>query len=159
MGALRLMEPGKSDDEGSRQMNDLKEQLQLQRYLEENGLYEKSFEHDNCGVGFVASFQGENSHRIVSMGLKAVACLTHRGAVDADMVTGDGAGIMIQIPKKLFATYIEDMGHRRPEEDSIGVGMIFFPEKTSINKICAAVSSSPRSWNSILNFMHGDTFP
>lgn len=110
-------------------MNDLKEQLQLQRYLEENGLYEKSFEHDNCGVGFVASFQGENSHRIVSMGLKAVACLTHRGAVDADMVTGDGAGIMIQIPKKLFATYIEEMGHRRPEEDSIGVGMIFLPRE------------------------------
>lgn len=110
-------------------MNDLKEQLQLQKYLEENGLYEKSFEHDNCGVGFVASYQGENSHRIVSMGLKAVACLTHRGAVDADMVTGDGAGIMIQIPKKLFATYIEEMGHRRPDEDSIGVGMIFFLEK------------------------------
>ncbi|MGE8710158.1 glutamate synthase large subunit [Leptospira interrogans] len=110
-------------------MNDLKEQLQLQKYLEENGLYEKSFEHDNCGVGFVASYQGENSHRIVSMGLKAVACLTHRGAVDADMVTGDGAGIMIQIPKKLFATYIEEMGHRRPDEDSIGVGMIFLPRE------------------------------
>ncbi|PJZ65612.1 glutamate synthase large subunit [Leptospira wolffii] len=121
----------------------LDEQLRIQKYLEENGLYEKSFERDNCGVGFVASFKGESSHRIVSKGLKAVASLTHRGAVDADMQTGDGAGIMIRIPKKLFAKYIEEMGHRRPEEDSIGVGMVFLPrEDIDKQDVCRSLIES-----------------
>lgn len=121
----------------------LDEQLRIQKYLEESGLYERSFEHDNCGVGFVASYKGESSHRIVSMGLKAVGCLTHRGAVDADMKTGDGAGVMFRIPKKLFAKYIEEMGHRRPDEDSIGVGMVFLPrEDIDKQDICRSLIES-----------------
>ena len=114
-------------------MNQYEEYLKNAEFLEENGLYDPSLEHDSCGVGFVASAKAEKSHEIVQMGLKAVGCLTHRGAVDADQKTGDGAGILIQIPKKLFANYIEDMGHKRPEEDSIAVGMIFLP-RDDINK-------------------------
>jgi glutamate synthase (NADPH/NADH) large chain len=114
-------------------MNQYEEYLKNAEFLEENGLYDPSLEHDSCGVGFVASAKAEKSHEIVQMGLKAVGCLTHRGAVDADQKTGDGAGILIQIPKKLFANYIEDMGHKRPDEDSIAVGMIFLP-RDDINK-------------------------
>ncbi|MEM7180075.1 MAG: glutamate synthase large subunit [Spirochaetota bacterium] len=108
-------------------MNEYKEYLKNADYLENNGLYDPSLEHDSCGVGFVTSAAGEKSHRIVEMGLTAVGCLTHRGAVDADQKTGDGSGIMIEIPKTLFADYIEEMGHKRPNEDSIAVGMFFMP--------------------------------
>ena len=99
----------------------------LAKYLEKKGLYEPKFEHDNCGVGFIASYKGEKSHRIVKAGLKAASCLTHRGAISADKKTGDGAGISIQIPQELFWDYIEDMGYPRPKEN-IGVGMVFLPD-------------------------------
>ncbi len=114
-------------------MNEYQEYLKNAEYLQENGLYEADFEHDNCGVGFIVSARNEKTHKIVQMGLEAVGCLTHRGAVDADQKTGDGAGVLIQIPKKLFANYIEDMGHKRPDEDSLAVGMIFLP-RDDINK-------------------------
>ena len=66
-------------------------------------MYDPRFEHDSCGVGFVADIRGRRSHRIVSQGLEAVASLTHRGAIAADARTGDGAGLLTQIPHEFFA--------------------------------------------------------
>lgn len=66
------------------------------------GLYNPKFEKDNCGVGFVANIKGEKSHDIVKKGLQVLVNLTHRGAVGADPKTGDGAGILVQIPDEFL---------------------------------------------------------
>ena len=66
------------------------------------GLYNPAFEKDSCGVGFVANIKGEKSHSIVKKGLQVLINLTHRGAVGSDPKTGDGAGILIQIPDEFF---------------------------------------------------------
>jgi len=70
--------------------------------LTEAGAYYPSLEHDACGVGFVASTEGKKSRKIVEFGIQALKAVWHRGAVDADGKTGDGAGIHIEIPKDLF---------------------------------------------------------
>src|SRR3954467_12607723 len=67
------------------------------------GLYDPRFEHDACGVGFVARLSGEPAHDVVNMAVEAVANLSHRGAVAADGKSGDGSGVLTQIPRKLFA--------------------------------------------------------
>jgi glutamate synthase domain-containing protein 1 len=67
-----------------------------------DGLWRPEHETSSCGIGFVADLRGEKSHRIVAKGLEAVGCLTHRGAVAADSKTGDGAGLLTQIPHKLL---------------------------------------------------------
>ena len=66
------------------------------------GLYDPDYEKDSCGVGFVASIKGEKTHDIVKKGVKILVNLTHRGAVGADTKTGDGAGILVQIPDEFF---------------------------------------------------------
>ena len=73
------------------------------------GLYRSEYEHDACGVGFIANIKGQKSHSIVSQGLEILKNLTHRGAVGADPLQGDGAGILIQLPDKL---YRDDMASR-----------------------------------------------
>ena len=69
---------------------------------ESQGLYNPANEHDACGVGFVANIKGKKSHAIVEQGLTILKNLTHRGAVGADPLAGDGAGILVQIPDKFF---------------------------------------------------------
>ena len=64
-------------------------------------LYNPDFEHDGCGTGFIASIEGERTHRIVELAVRSVVNLTHRGAVSADAASGDGAGVTIQIPREL----------------------------------------------------------
>ena len=68
----------------------------------EQGLYRSEFEHENCGIGFVAHLKGKKSHSIISNGLKILENLTHRGAEGADSKTGDGAGVMIEVPRDFF---------------------------------------------------------
>ncbi len=92
-------------------------------------LYQPNFEHDGCGTGFVADVGGNRSHKILVQGLRAVINLTHRGAVDADAKTGDGAGVLTQIPAGLFAKEVEKLGAHLNGPDDLGVGMIFFPRK------------------------------
>ena len=75
-----------------------------------NGLYHPRFEHDSCGVGFVAEISGNRSHAILRLAIQSVINLTHRGAVDADAKTGDGAGVLTQIPEKLFWREAEKLG-------------------------------------------------
>ncbi|MDI9349312.1 MAG: glutamate synthase large subunit [Candidatus Symbiobacter sp.] len=98
--------------------------------LAQTGMYDPTDEKDACGVGFVADMNGKPSRKIVDAALGALAALGHRGAVDADGKTGDGAGIHIQIPQEFFADYLERI-RQTPAEDSqgenIAVGMIFLP--------------------------------
>ncbi|MEE9609120.1 MAG: glutamate synthase central domain-containing protein, partial [Myxococcota bacterium] len=91
-------------------------------------LVDPRFEHDGCGVGFVARTSGRPSHDILQMALEAVRRLTHRGAVAADGKSGDGAGVLTQIPRRLFAREAERLGWRLDDGDLFGVGMLFLPE-------------------------------
>jgi glutamate synthase (NADPH/NADH) large chain/glutamate synthase (ferredoxin) len=95
-----------------------------------NGLWRPEYEVDSCGIGFVADLRGERSHSIVSKGLEAVGCLTHRGAVAADSKTGDGAGLLTQIPHKLLrATLGKGQGKLIKRDEDLAVAMIFFPQE------------------------------
>ncbi len=67
------------------------------------GMYDPRYEHDACGIGFVANIRGEKSHAIIQQGIQVLINLTHRGACGCDPETGDGAGVLIQIPHKFFA--------------------------------------------------------
>jgi len=89
-------------------------------------VYDPKMEHDACGVGFVASTDGKKSRKIVKYGIEALKAVWHRGAVDADGKTGDGAGIHVEIPSDFFVEKIEITGHSHDESD-ICVGMVFLP--------------------------------
>ena len=90
------------------------------------GLYDPSFEHDACGLGFVATLTRKPSHEIVSKGLEILANLTHRGAAGSDPLTGDGAGILMQIPHQLFAEEMAAEGVTLPQPGDYAVAMCFF---------------------------------
>ncbi len=92
-------------------------------------LYDPSFEHDNCGIGAVIQMNGEKSHQIVDDALKIVEQLEHRAGKDAAGETGDGVGILTQIPHRFFQTVGRDLGLTLKEERSYGVGMFFFPRE------------------------------
>ncbi|MDC0216361.1 glutamate synthase large subunit [Candidatus Pelagibacter sp.] len=94
--------------------------------LEKNHVYSKNMEHDACGVGLVASTEGKKSRKIVEYGIEALKAVWHRGAVDADGKSGDGAGIHIEIPADFFAEKIETKGHKH-DNSEICVGMVFLP--------------------------------
>ncbi len=95
-------------------------------YLAENGMYDPSEEHDNCGVGLVAAMDGTPSRKVVVAGIDALKAVWHRGAVDADGKTGDGCGIHVQIPQDFFKEHIARTGHE-PLDGKLAVGMIFLP--------------------------------
>jgi glutamate synthase domain-containing protein 2/glutamate synthase domain-containing protein 1/glutamate synthase domain-containing protein 3 len=91
------------------------------------GLYNPANEHDACGIGFVASISGNKSHDIIRKGIQVLLNLAHRGACGCDPETGDGAGVLIQIPHKFFARECEKLGFALPEPGAYGAGMIFLP--------------------------------
>jgi len=91
------------------------------------GLYDPAHEHDACGIGFVASIAGEKSHGIIEKGIQVLLNLAHRGACGCDPETGDGAGVLIQIPHKFFARECEKLGFTLPKPGAYGVGMTFLP--------------------------------
>jgi glutamate synthase (NADPH) large chain len=94
--------------------------------LARDGLYDPRDEHDSCGVGLVAAIDGKPRREVVTAGIAALKVLWHRGAVDADGKTGDGAGIHVQIPQNFFKDHIRHTGHE-PGEGRLAVGMIFLP--------------------------------
>jgi glutamate synthase (NADPH/NADH) large chain len=94
---------------------------------ERQGLYDPRNEHDACGVGFVANIKGRKSHEVVQSGLKILVNLDHRGAVGADPLVGDGAGILIQIPDGLYRTWAEEEGVNLPPAGEYAVAMCFLP--------------------------------
>jgi glutamate synthase (NADPH/NADH) large chain len=102
----------------------------------EGGLYDPANEHDACGVGFVAHIKGQKAHGIVEQGLKILENLDHRGAVGADALMGDGAGILIQIPDDYFRAEMAAQGVELPPPGEYGVGMIFLPKEHASRLAC-----------------------
>ncbi len=96
-------------------------------FMAENGLYDESEEHSSCGVGLVVSIDGKPSRKVVAAGITALKAIWHRGAVDADGKTGDGAGIHVQIPVSFFYDQIERTGHTPKKDEMIAVGQVFLP--------------------------------
>ena len=92
-----------------------------------DSLYRPEEEHDSCGVGFVAAINGERSNRVLRYGLTSACNMAHRGAMDADAKTGDGSGVMTQIPYKLFRKEVAKLGHALYNDTDLGVGFVFLP--------------------------------
>jgi glutamate synthase (NADPH/NADH) large chain/glutamate synthase (ferredoxin) len=106
------------------------------QHLKDHGLYSNANEHDACGVGFVAHIRGEKSHDIVKNALKILENLDHRGAVGADPLMGDGAGILIQLPDALYREEMAAQGVTLPPQGEYGVGMIFLPKEHASRLAC-----------------------
>ena len=111
------------------------EQFEIQA-LARHGLYQPSQEHDACGVGFVAHIKGRKSHDIVRNGLLILKNLDHRGAVGADKLMGDGAGILLQIPDAFYRAEMAAQGIELPPPGEYGVGMIFLPRESASRLAC-----------------------
>ena len=109
------------------EMNDsvIEQQRLDQARLEANGMYSSQFEKDACGMGFVVNIKGKKSHDIIDDGLRILERLEHRGGAGADKDTGDGAGILVQIPHEFFKRECEVLGINLPIAGEYGVGMIF----------------------------------
>ena len=90
-------------------------------------LYDPALEHDGCGTGFIAQVSGKRSNLILRYALQSLCNLTHRGALDADAKTGDGAGVLTQIPCKIFAPEVARLGHQLYNDRDLGVGFVFLP--------------------------------
>ena len=103
------------------------------------GLYDSRYEHDACGMGFIVDLKGEKSHGIVRQGIEILINLTHRGACGCDPLTGDGAGILIQIPHEFFARECAALGFSLPEAGAYGVGMMFLPVEPQQRLICEGI--------------------
>ena len=101
--------------------NYVSDYLRNAKHLAENGMYDPAFETANCGVGLVASIDGKPNREVLRHAFQATRALDHRGAVDADGKTGDGAGIHVQIPQEFFKRHIRRTGHE-PDENSLAVG-------------------------------------
>ncbi len=103
---------------------------------ERQGLYDPANEHDACGVGFVAHVKGQKNHGIVEQGLLILKNLDHRGAVGADPLQGDGAGILIQIPDRFYREEMGRQGVELPPDGEYGVGMVFLPQEAASRHAC-----------------------
>ncbi len=100
------------------------------------GLYDPANEHDACGVGFVAHVKGQKSHGIIEQGLQILKNIDHRGAVGADPLQGDGAGILIQIPDQFYREEMAARGVDLPPVGEYGVGMVFLPQEAASRHAC-----------------------
>jgi len=108
-----------------------------------NGLYDRSYEHDACGVGFVAHIKGQRSHEIVRQALRVLVNLQHRGASGSEANTGDGAGILIQMPDRFLRKAAARIGMALPPERGYGAGLVFLPRdpfvRHSIEALCERI--------------------
>ena len=100
------------------------------------GLYHPRNEHDACGIGFVAHIKGEASHDLVEQGLQILVNLDHRGARGADPETGDGAGILVQLPHRFLRAVMAEEGVELPDPGAYGVGMVFLPRDAEARRRC-----------------------
>ena len=103
------------------------------------GLYDPQFEHDSCGVGLIADISGRKSHRIVQDSLSILCRMNHRGARGAEENTGDGAGVLTQIPHKFFLRECEKLGIQLPETGEYAVGMLFLPNDPEKRAFCEKI--------------------
>jgi glutamate synthase (NADPH/NADH) large chain len=103
---------------------------------EAQGLFDPAFERDACGVGFIANLKGEKSHRVIESALKMLCNLEHRGAVGADPLAGDGAGMLIQIPHAFLKDECTKAGIKLPAERHYAVGQLFMPQDERLDAHC-----------------------
>jgi glutamate synthase (ferredoxin) len=121
------------------------------------GLYDPQFEHDSCGVGFVVNMKGRKSHQLVSDALQILVNLDHRGACGCEANTGDGAGILMQVPHEFFLAKAGELGFKLPAPGQYGVGMLFMPKnpvardgvKKAFAKIISAEGQTVLGWRDI----------
>ncbi len=121
------------------------------------GLYDPQFEHDSCGLGFVVNIKGQKSHQTVSDALQILVNLDHRGAVGSEPNTGDGAGILLQVPHDFLAAQTAKLGFTLPAFGHYGVGMVFLPKdskqregvKAEVAKIIAAEGQTLLGWRDV----------
>jgi len=102
---------------------------------QQQGLYRQEFEHGSCGIGFVAHLKGKKSHSIIRQGLEILTNMTHRGAEGADSKTGDGAGVLIQVPRDFYLI----QGYSLPPEGQFGTGLVFLPQDSSDASKCREI--------------------
>ncbi len=107
--------------------------------MNSSGLYSPSFEHDSCGIGFVANIKSNKSHQIVSDALTILENMEHRGACGCENNTGDGAGITIQMPHEFFFDECINQGIHLPTFGKYGTGVIFFPKDVPLREECRAI--------------------
>src|SRR5258708_30411472 len=100
------------------------------------GLYDPRFEHDSCGVGFVVDVKGRRSRRIVEQAIQVLLNLEHRGACGSEKNTGDGAGILLQIPHLFFATECKRLKIDLPAPGQYAAGMVFLPTEEESRRQC-----------------------
>ncbi|HEY2709759.1 MAG TPA: glutamate synthase large subunit [Caulobacteraceae bacterium] len=103
--------------------------------LPQQGLYDPRHEHDACGVGFVANIKGRKSHEVIACGLEILVNLNHRGAVGADPLVGDGAGVLIQLPDALYRDWATNAGLELPQPGFYGVAMCFLPQDEAAREL------------------------
>jgi glutamate synthase (NADPH/NADH) large chain len=117
----------------------MKEHYPFRGLPKAQGLYRPEHEHDACGIGFVASIEGIKSHDIVVKGVQILINLAHRGACGCDPQTGDGAGILIQIPHAYFESETKNLGFSLPSPGEYGVGMVFLPVDPHDRLLCEGI--------------------
>ena len=105
---------------------------------EKQGLYDPSNEHDNCGVGFICNIKNQKSHEIIRQGLQILVNLDHRGAVGADPLAGDGAGIIMQIPHELVSEECAKLGFELPAVGEYAMGQVFLPQDDAMRAACVS---------------------
>jgi len=98
------------------------------------GLYDPQFEHDACGVGFVVDMKGRKSHRILQQGIEVLKNLDHRGASGAEVNTGDGAGVLLQMPHQFLVTACKQTSIKLPAEGEYGCGLVFLPRNATLRR-------------------------
>ena len=124
---------------------------------EKQGLYDPQFEHDACGLGFVVNMKGAKSHSLVSDALQILVNLDHRGACGCEANTGDGAGILIQVPHDFLAAQAAKLGFKLPASGQYGVGQLFLPKnpaeregvKAELAKIISAEGQTVLGWREV----------
>ena len=103
---------------------------------EKQGLYDPQFEHDACGIGFIANIKGKTSHGIINQAIQILKNLAHRGGVGSEPDTGDGAGILIQMPHTFMKKVCKNEGIKLPKKGDYGVGMLFLsPDERSADPL------------------------
>ncbi|SCI15017.1 Ferredoxin-dependent glutamate synthase 1 [uncultured Clostridium sp.] len=112
------------------------------RFPKKQGLYDPTLEKDSCGVGFIANIKGNKSHDIVRKGLNILLNLSHRGATGCDEKTGDGAGILTQIPHVFFKRKCKEYNIDLPDEGNYAVGMVFLPRESDEDLKCEGIFES-----------------
>ena len=118
-------------------------------FPKKQGLYSSEFEHDNCGAGFICSLKGEKTNGIIGKALNILDKLEHRGAVSSDGKTGDGAGILIEIPHEFLKS---QCNFKLPDINNYAVGMVFLPQKKNQREYCIEILENEFK-NQGLNFI------